>query len=296
MKWKPSLRTGIWVGVGIILLLILVDVGLVWRVIDGPTNGWTFVCALLSLLSVPTIVVVSYRIYDLSRLRYEFDRNQVAIVTAGTRQIIPMSSVERVIDGQQAEGKTRVHTLVWPGCFMGQGHIVGVGLTLFYGVAPPREQVIVTTPTVAYGISVDDKDDFMEVFAACQQIGPSIEVHQESKQSLYVQWRIWHDRLAQGVLLAGIVLNLALFGLLLFRYPRLPNLLPLHYDITGAVDRISPRGDVFTLPIIGLITLLANDILGVLLYRRERVMSYMAWSGAALVQAFFLLALWNIVV
>ena len=94
----------------------------------------------------------------------------------------------------------------------------------------------------------------------------------------------------------GIVLNLALFGLLLFRYPSLPNLLPLHYDITGAVDRISPRGDVFALPIIGLITLLTNDVLGILLYRRERVMSYMAWSGAALVQIFFLLALWNTVV
>ena len=53
---------------------------------------------------------------------------------------------------------------------------------------------------------------------------------------------------------------------------------------------------LFALPVIGLIILLANDVFGALLYRRERVASYMAWSGAALVQVFFLLALWNIVI
>ncbi len=93
----------------------------------------------------------------------------------------------------------------------------------------------------------------------------------------------------------GIALNLALFGLLLTRYPGLPNLLPLHYDVEGAVDRIAPRQDEFALPVIGQIALTANGLFGALLYRRQRIVSYMAWSGAVLVQVLFLLALWNIV-
>ncbi len=295
MKWKPDPRTGMWVGGGLIVLLVLLDVGLVWRVVGGPVNGTTFVCALLVLLSLPTIALIGYRVYDLSQLRYEFDRNHLIIHTAGTRQIVPTCQIERVIDGRQGGLKVRMRSLPWPGLFLGQGTVEGVGLTLFYAVTPPREQAIVVTPALAYGISVDDMDSFLDVLTTCQELGPSVEVRQESEQSLYVRWDIWGDRLAQGVLLGGILLNVALFGMLLFRYPRLPNLLPLHYDTTGAVDRISPREDVFALPLIALITLAANGLLGALLYRRERVVSYMVWGGGVLVQVVFLLALWTIV-
>jgi hypothetical protein len=170
-----------------------------------------------------------------------------------------------------------------------------VGLILFYAVTPPSEQAIVVTPTVAYGISVDDMDAFIEVLTTCQELGPSAEVTQTSKESAYVHWHIWQDRLAQGILLGALVLNLALFGVLLFRYPRLPHLLPMHYDVTGAADRIAPRRAVFVLPVIGSITLAVNLLFGGLLYRRERIASYMAWGGAALVQVLFLVALWNIV-
>ena len=80
-----------------------------------------------------------------------------------------------------------------------------------------------------------------------------------------------------------------------FRYPSLPNLLSMHYDATGRGDRIVPRNEVFILPIIGLITWAVNAVLGAICYRRERMVSYLMWSGALVVQVFFLLALWNIV-
>lgn len=295
MKWKPDLRTGLWVGAGIVVVLVLVDIGLVWRVIAGPVNGMTFVCALLSLLSLPAFVVIGYRIYSLTQLRYEFDRNQLVIHTAGTQQIVPTCNIERLIDGRETGFKVRMQSLTWPGFFVGRGHVEGIGLTLFYAVDPPQQQMIVVTPAVAYGFSVPNVDEFVEVLTTCQELGPSREVHQTSKESAHVRWRIWSDRWAQGTVLGGIILNLALFGLLLFRYPRLPNLLPLHYDVTGAVDRIAPRSDVFALPVIGLIVWVANGFLGMALFRRERVASYIAWSGAAIVQVFFLLALWGIV-
>jgi hypothetical protein len=295
MKWSPSTRTGLWVGVGIILAIVLLDAGLIWRVVAGPISGWTFVCALLSLSSLVAIGLLAYRLYDLSQLGYEFNRNQLMIRTAGTRQIIPTDSIERVIDGREGTPKARVRGLTWPGCHIGEGQVEGVGMTLFYAVAPPGEQAIVVTPSLAYGISVDDMESFLEVLATCQEIGPSVEVQQRSSEARYVRWDIWHDRLAQGVLLGGLVVNVVLFGLLLFRYPLLPDAIPMHWDAAGSVDRIALRQEVFALPVFGLITLLANDGLGAVLYRRERVASYMLWSGAVLVQLLFLLALWQII-
>lgn len=296
MKWRPEIRRGLWVGAALLLGLLLLDAGLIWRVTHGQINVWTFFSALVVLLSLPALAVIGYRIYDLSRLRYEFDRNQLTIVTAGARQIVPTWQIEQVIDGRGVDLVVHIRSLVWPGCFIGQGSIEGVGLTLFYGVEPPRQQVILVTPSLAYGLTVDDVENLRGVLAACQELGPSVEVQQTSERAAFVHWDIWRDRLAQGMLLSALVLNLALFGLLLLRYPHLPNLLPLHFDLTGVVDRISPRQEVFALPVIGLITLIVNGLLGGLLYRRERVVSYMAWGGGVLVQLLFLLGLWHIVV
>jgi len=295
MKWRPSTRTGLWVGAGIILAIVLLDAGLVWRVVAGPISGWTFVCALLTLSSVAAIGLLGYRLYDLSQLGYEFNRNQLVIRTAGTQQIIPTGSIERVIDGRETAIEARVRGPTWPGYYVGEGQVEDVGMALFYAVAPPRAQAIVVTPSLAYGISVDDMESFLEVLATCQEIGPSVEVQQRSSEARYVRWDIWHDRLAQGVLFGGIAINLVLFGLLLFRYPLLPDAIPMHWDATGLVDRIALRQAVFALPVFGLITLLANDGLGAVFYRRERVASYMLWSGAVLVQLLFLLALWQII-
>jgi hypothetical protein len=296
VKWRPNTRTGLWAGIGIMAGIMLIDVGLVWRVVGGPINGWTFASALLALLSVPVIAVLGYWLYDFSRLGYEFDRNRLVIRTAGTQQTIPTGSIERVIDGREAQPEARMQSLTWPGYCVGQGQVEGVGLTLFYAAGPPRSQAIVVTPSLAYGISVDDMESLIEVLDTAQELGPSAEVEQRSSQAPYVGWDIWHDRLAQGALLAGIALNLALFGLLLLRYPALPDAIPMHWDATGAVDRIALREEAFALPVFGLITLLANDGLGAVFYRRQRVASYMLWSGAVLVELLFFLALWQIIV
>ena len=133
------------------------------------------------------------------------------------------------------------------------------------------------------------------MFGACQALGPQIEVRQESTRAAYVDWPIWQDRVAQGVLLGGVLLCAILFGMLLFRYPHLPNVLPMHYDAAGRVDRIAPRSEVFDLPIIGLIAWATNLVLGILFYRRQRMLSYLAWSGTLVVLVLILMALWNIV-
>jgi uncharacterized membrane protein len=90
-------------------------------------------------------------------------------------------------------------------------------------------------------------------------------------------------------------LSALLFAVLLFRYPSLPDRLPMHYDATGQVDRIAPRSEVFDLPVIGLIAWATNGVLGTLFYRRQRMLSYLAWSGTLIVQTLFLMALWDIV-
>jgi uncharacterized membrane protein len=155
--------------------------------------------------------------------------------------------------------------------------------------------LIVVTPSLAYGISVPDRDAFRQVFAACRNLGRTAEVRHESVQDPLLRWPIWRDRVAHVLLGAGILMAALLFAVLLFRYPGLPDRLPMHYDAAGQVDRIAPRSEVFALPVIGTIAWATNGVLGTLFYRRQRMLSYLAWSGTLIVQTLFLMALWDIV-
>jgi hypothetical protein len=287
---------GVLVGVGIIALIVVVDAGLLWRVVRGSLNGFTFVCALVVLLSLAPLAVIAYRIYDLLHLRYEFDRNRLVIARAAVKQIVPMRSIQSIHLGAPGSSlKARIRGLAWPGYRVGQGEVEGIGLTLFYGVTPPEEQTIVVTPSLAYGMSVPDVHVFEQVFGACRALGPQTEVREQSIRAAYVDWSIWRDRVAQGLLWGGVLVCTVLFAILLFRYPRLPNVLPMHYDAVGRVDRIAPRSEAFDLPIIGLIAWATNVVLGILFYRRQRMLSYLIWSGTLVVLVLILMALWNIV-
>jgi len=294
VNWVPNRRTGALTGAGGVLVLALIDSLLLWRVVEGQVNGWTFICAVLVLASLPAMILIGYWVYGLMRLGYEFDRNRLIIATASGRQIIPMGSVTRVIDGRTAGFGVEMKSPTWPGYWIGSGTISGVGLTLFYATTPPQQQAIVVTPSLAYGISTPDMDMFMEVFDAALRMGPSAEVAQQSEKAGYVHWAIWQDRALQGLLLANLAMSAILFGILLFRYPGLPSRLPLHFDAIGTVDRIASKRDVFALPIIALIVSSINGLIGAVLYRHQRMASYLAWGGGVVVQIFFLLALWNI--
>lgn len=294
MNWTPNHRKGALFGAGWVLAVLVVDGLLLWRAIGGPLNGWTFICALLVLFSLPVIALICYWVYGLMCLRYEFDRNRLVIITASSQQIIPMSSIERLVDGRDAGLQVKKQSVIWPGYWIGHGVIQGIGLTLFYAVTPPDQQAIVVTPSLAYGISVPDMDTFMDVFRAALAMGSSVEVKQESQKQPYLSWTIWRDRLMQVILSGGLAVNLTLFGMVTFRYSSLPLRLPMHYDVTGAVDRIAERSEVFDLPMIGLLIWALNGFIGAALYHRQRVASYLSWGGAWVVQVFFFLALCNI--
>jgi hypothetical protein len=295
MSWRPEIQTGVWVGLAIILVLVLMDAGLVWRVVRGPVNGVTFVCGFTVLVSLAAIALVAYRVYDLGRLRYEFDRNRFLVARAGIEYVVPLRSIERVTEVGPSGLSARIKSLRWPGCYIGPGEVDGIGLTLFHGVTPPKDQLLLVTPVLAYGISVPDLDAFRQVFTACRQLGSSAEVAHESRRAPYLHWPVWRDRVAQGLVSAGILLGALLFAVLLFRYPGLPDRLPLHYDATGQVDRIAARSEAFVLPVIGLIAWATNGVLGTLFYRRQPMLSYLAWSGTLIVQTLFLMALWDLV-
>jgi len=93
--------------------------------------------------------------------------------------------------------------------------------------------------------------------------------------------------MAGAALLAGLILLCMAFVV----YPGLPEAVAMHFDPLGRPDLMVPPERIFYLPLIGSCVTVANFILAIVLYDRERLASYFLWGGAALVQVLLIVAL-----
>lgn len=282
--WKTKKGLGLGVGIGLMVAIILIDANLIWLAANRPLVIGTFIIGLAVLVSLGLLGLVVYWLYGLTRSGYSLDRNMLVIHWGPTEQIIPTGQIERVFTGDEVEGRIPFYGGIWPGHCVGYGEVPGAGLVLFYATVPPGRQIYVVTPGLTYGISPADHKGFIESLHKRLEMGPTQVVEQSSRRPGFLSWEIWQDRLGLVLLAISFLTVLALTGLLCFQFPALPRMVPLHFDAAGRPDRLEAQGHIFTIPLIGLLALLLNGVLGGLAYRRERMISYMLWGGSILIQ------------
>lgn len=286
-EWYPNSQTGLRVGLALIAAVLLVNIGLIIWAATRPVDGLTFLSGLFVLGSLVAIGWMGYWISGLVQSAYVLDRNALVILWGESEHVIPLPQVQRVVLGEEVTGRLRFRGIRWPGHWVGYGEIEGLGPVLFHATAPIEEQVLLLTPGLAYGISPEDRDGFLRTLQTRMQMGPTQRVEQTSHGPAFARWAFWQDRAALVMLAGGLGALLMLTGFLCFRFPYLPPLIPLHFDALGVPDRLGVRGQIFFIPLIGLIMLAVNGILGGLLYRRERLAAYLLWGGALMVQVLF---------
>lgn len=92
------------------------------------------------------------------------------------------------------------------------------------------------------------------------------------------------------LLIGALLLNVALWALVLVKFDRSNPATVLHYSVDVGIDYIGEGGRVITLPIIGLAMLLFNSALGWLLYRTEPRVSWQLWAITPALQLLLLLS------
>jgi hypothetical protein len=298
---RPKFSVGGPLGLLFVGLVLIIDWLLVRWLIDRSIgaqeiNFGSFLVGFYVLLSLPLLALLIYQTVSWLSLRYRLDRNGIVIRSAGTEEIIPIREVQRILPGEHlGKGAVRRRGLHWPGHERGEGMVPGVGRTRFLATRPFTEQLILITSGVAYGISPQDPEGFLRGFESRRELGPNRLLEHEERRARWFGWPLWTDQTAWALLGAALSINLALFGYISIRFPGLDFQLPLHFNSLGQPDRIGTKMELFALPIIGLIVLGTNLLLGLALYRRERAGSYLLWGGATAAQALFWLATFSIV-
>jgi hypothetical protein len=292
MEWKPRPSHGGWVGLALVGGLLLIDILIVGAVAGTSVPLLRFLSVFLVMLSLPVLGLIAYWTYGFFTLRYHLDRNGLIIRCGGDRQIVPIGRIQtisRALDtGNGALSGFR--GVAWPGYRAGQGQLAGAGPTLFRSTTPLEASLLVMTPSLAYVISPTDLEGFIRAWETRKSLGPTQVWAQEARPVSLLAIPFWSDRLAYGLIIAALVVAAAFTAYTWARYPALPARLPFHFDAAGQVDRVGPKGEILRLPIIGLLLLLVNLLLGLALHKRERLAAYLAWGGAIAVQILLWLA------
>ena len=290
MSFPIPRALGLSLGLGALALLLLVDAALLaalrgaWLTLGG------FLAFCLLLASVPALLFIGYRTLALARARYVLSRNALVVEWGGRRLVVPLA---QVVEGRQAadfESDLRPRGLHWPGNRVGPGLVEPLGRVEFLAAADKPGLVLVRRTGAAVPwlvLSPADPQGFLDSLAAFQAEGPEEEVEPEDAQPAFTRWDLWHDRLALGLLAAGLASFVVLLGYLSLIAPQLPDQIALHFNAAGQPDRFGPPTGLLILPLIAGSAWLLNATAGVWLYRalRERPAAYLLLGASLFIQA-----------
>lgn len=101
---------------------------------------------------------------------------------------------------------------------------------------------------------------------------------------------IYTNKYFLGNLLAGIFFNLAIWLVLCLNFKPQNDPIILHYNIYFGIDLIGPWHKIYLLPVFGLACFFINFLISVILYGRERLLSYFFIFISSLTQIILLTA------
>ena len=276
----PRERLIAWIVAALLLLASLVLLVWLLRTPLGPT---TIVLSLAFLLALVLLAVLLYRLWALHGLDYWIDRDAVRIHWAGNMIDIPLPDIQEAV--YKPTGLVQDHRWwAWPVGWVQPLRPESVQVS--YATLSPEESLALKTSYATFIISPEDADGFITALHERQALGPARKLEPAIAEPSYRQHWLIQDRLPLILMATGLFFGLILLGLLVWRYPTLPQQIPLHFDAAGEPDRIVPRRSIFLFSAITLLIGFFNAAVGIALYERHKLASYMLWGSALLLQLF----------
>ncbi len=291
MVFKPAPCKTRWEGLVVSLWIILIDLLLLIWVTQRQTDWLRFMLILLVALSTPLLLHLLYRTWGAFTLEYWVDRDAITIRWANIRQIIPLPAIQQIVTGgledQAAQGWRH-----WPAPQVRPAYAPALARVMIFATRPLDECLLLDTGESIFALSPLAQAEFLEAVQSRFQMGVAQPLVMEQIQTSTLERILGVGRVGPVLLGLGMAGALLLFGVLMLRFPDLPNPLPIRYTRAGLPDMVSDKELLFRLPTIGLFAWLVNGAWGVLMMvRNQPVGAYLLWGGTIVVQGFLFLAL-----
>jgi hypothetical protein len=260
-------------------------------------DGGVFLLGLALALSQFLYGVLCYLAFCAFSISYTLDRDFLTMRCGGSVVRVPLRGIRSVYGAGDVPGgavavRWRGAAGLVPGYVVGEGRSALLGRVLSIATVPAQRQVWVVARGVAYGISPEYPERFVQLLNARlededESPGPGSVPRVRRSRVLDMGRGLWADRVIRALFLSGIVLNVLLWGYLSLVYTELPSRVAMHWNAQAQVDRIDDPAELLDLPLFGLGVWLFNTIAARIVLSRERAASIFLLAGAVAAQVFF---------
>ncbi len=243
----------------------------------APVDQWPvslrlFGFALATLLGGIAAGLALRQAWRAATLSYQLDRNAIVVIQPDRRHIIPLDRILRVAAFEHSRAAAATKPL----------HRFGHGRM--------QHRVVIETDLSQYQLAVRQGEQFLRELNERRRLG----VVQPQREGYVLTGELWPTFIGspsvRWLLLLALLLNLALWALLTWRYPLLPETVPIRFDPIGGTAGARPRTYTLLLSAVASGLALLNFGLALLVDRRTRLGSELLLLGAVLVQMVLLVA------
>ncbi|MGQ9554060.1 MAG: DUF1648 domain-containing protein [Anaerolineae bacterium] len=294
MNFTPKRDVGLILLFSAALVAVAFTAITAWAALNVAIGPLALLLLILALVSLSVTLVIVIYVVSFWLLSYRVERNGVLISAGLFHLFVPMSAIQGIYAAPVEPSRRRTRALRFP------GHNVGYQLTswggpiIYLATAMPEDCLYVVTAKRTYAISPAATGAFLRFYSQERALGPVRQWHESLRVAPVLPALVWRDYLGRSLAGGSLLVGLLLLALVFWRYPHLPAQIPLHFDPLGRPDRLGPPQQLFYLPFIGSVVTIINFTLAILLYRRERLLSYFLWGSVGVVQVLLIFALHSI--
>ena len=287
--FHPSRRFGVIFQSGVLLFLGAGGGLAFWSALrQGIGSEFTLYLALSVLMLAPTPLLM-YRLYALVQASYSLERDGLRIRWGLRGEDIPLNQIEWIRPANELGFSLRIPLTSSPGAYLGVIKVEGLG-PVEYIASDIQTMLLVATPNKVYVISPADPKAFMRSFSRVFELGSLSPLPSYSVRPAVFLERVWADRPARIMLLAGFLLTAALFILVSLRIPNLASV-SLGFDANQQPLDAGPAESLLLLAVLGGFAYGVDLLAGMFLYRHptSQPVAYLLW-GASVAVPILLLA------
>lgn len=266
--------------------LVLLILGML--IIGSMTHQNTLAILLMAagiLLLLPLFLVI-YRIFIILSTVYSLSRDALEISWGLRRELLPIGQIDWVNPVSEFETQLPLGVTFLKNAYYGEKRINGLGQTLFVATSP-EQMVLIKRGNQYLVISPENARIFCERFDQINQLGSLKQFEPESENLTMLWQRVWADRWAKRMLIAGMI------SLALLLITAMTIGLSKEQIVWVSMERV-PASRALLLALIGTLFGLINTIVGLLVYLQDRVAANvrnLIWGWTILVNAIFTIAL-----
>ena len=293
--FPPPKRRGLFVHAVLIALLSTVTAIGFFSLTRAPVGPVFLAALLLALLALVPIPVLGYRAYALSRAKYVFTRNNLALNWGLRVEEIPLNDIEWMRPAGDLARPLRLPPLALPGGVIGARRHPDLGAVEFLASDPERLLLVATARRV-FVISPDNPVLLMQTFARATEMGSLAEAPAKSVYPSFIIAEAWSRALVRFLWLTSMFLNLGLFVWVSLLIPGIHRIALGAQPGTGTAEAVAST-QLILVPVSSLVLVVAGWLAGLYFYRweKERPLAFIVWASGAVTSLLFLIAVLFIV-